>query len=335
MNRSIRILLIVVATLAAVYFIFLSKPWSTLKGELKDFAIADTGSITKFFMADKRGNSVTISKNENGVWMVNNSIEADVTKVNLLLATMHDVTVRNPIPETAFNPIIASMATEAIKVEFYEKDDLIKTVYVGSSTPDQTGTYMMLEGSSTPFVTHIQGFVGYLTPRFFPYAVKWKGRKVFDTPLDQVASVKIKYFDQPAQSFELKNNPIRLLNGEGQNIPMADEKFAKFYLSGFQNLYFEGYDESLMGAKSDSIKKLKPFCFIELTNTNGTKTTLQVTFKNVGDHTKILYDENGKLLQNDTEKYYAFINDEKDVVYIQQYNFGRLFKTLHDFTVMH
>lgn len=335
MNKSTKILLIVVALLAAVYFLFFRSPWSTLKTELKDFAIKDTAAITKFFMADKRGNSVTVAKNENGIWMVNNTAEADMGKVNLMLATMHDVTVRNPIPEAAFNTVIANMATDGVKAEFYEGDDCVKTVYVGSSTPDQTGTFMMIDGSSTPFVTHIQGFVGYLTPRFVPFAMKWKARKVFDTPLDHVAAIKITYPQQPGQSFELKSTPLQLFNGNGQSMNIADEKFARFYLSGFQNLYYEGYDESLSGAKADSIKQLTPFCIIELTRTNGDKTRLQVTPKGVDGHTKSQYDSEGMMMTSDTEKYYAFINDEKEVVYIQHYNFGRLFKTLNDFMVQH
>lgn len=335
MNRSTKILIIVVAVLAAIYFIFFTRPWSTLKTELKDFAIKDTASITKFFLADKRGNSVTVAKNDKGIWMVDNAAEADMGKVNLMLATMHDVTVRNPIPEAAFNTVVANMATDGVKAEFYAGSTCVKTVYIGSSTPDQMGTFMMIEGSSTPFVTHIQGFVGYLTPRFFPFAMKWKGRKVFDTPLEEVQSVKVSYPSQPGNSFELKNAPVQLLNGAGQTVKVGDEKFARFYLSGFRNLYFEGYDESLSGAKADSIHNLTPFCVIELTRTDGSKTRLQVNQKRVDDRTKNAYTEEGTIMASDTEKYYAFIDDEKEVVYIQQYSFGRLFKTLNDFTTMH
>jgi hypothetical protein len=335
MSKSVKILVLVVAILATVYIVFLSKPWSTIKGELKDFAIKDTAAITQFFLADKRGNKVTLTKNESGVWMVNNQYEADVTKVNLLLATMHEVTIRNPIPESAFNTVVAAMATDAVKAEFYEGNTIVKTIYVGSSTPDQTGTFMMIEGSSTPFVTHIQGFVGYLTPRFFPISIKWKGRKVFNTPFEKIASLSIVYPDQPQHSFTLKNNPLSLSNTSGKVIPIVDEKYAKFYLSGFEQLYFEGYDEEIKGAKADSIKSATPYCMIELADIAGNKTKLQVNFKNVDSRTRSPYDENGKLLGHDTEKYYAFINDEKDVVYIQHYNFGRVFKSLSDFTVMH
>lgn len=39
-----------------------------------DFAISDTASVTKIFLADKIGNSVLLSKDEAGIWMVNNNM---------------------------------------------------------------------------------------------------------------------------------------------------------------------------------------------------------------------------------------------------------------------
>ncbi len=334
MNKSLKILLIVVAVAAAAYFIISKQPWSTLRSGLKDFSIKDTASVTRFFLADKKGHQVTVAKNEHGIWMVNNQYEADVNKINLLLSTMREVSVRNPVPESAYNTVIASLATEGIKAEFYAGEKLIKTVYIGSATPDQTGTFMMIEGSSAPFVTHIQGFVGYLTPRFYPYSIKWKTRKLFDVPMDSIESVKLTYPGTAGQSFELKNEASIQLSSEKGTETIADMQFAKYYLSGFTNLYVEGYDEEMKPEKADSIRQTLPFCIIELTRKSGTAIRLQLHYKMVGDHSKILYDAAGRLLPHDSEKYYGFINDEHDVAYIQQYNFGRLFKTLGDFKIL-
>jgi hypothetical protein len=331
MNKSLKILLVVVAVAAAAYFVISKQPWSTLKSDLKDFTLKDTAVVTKFFLADKKGNQVTIAKNEQGVWMVNNVYEADMAKVNLILATMREIAVRNPVPEAAYNTVIGILATEGIKAEFYAGDELLKTMYIGSSTPDQTGTFMMIEGSSAPFVTHIQGFVGYLTPRFYPYSIKWKTRKLFDVPMDSIQTVKVTYPGSTGQSFELQNGTAIKLTSEKGAETIADMQFAKYYLSGFTNLYVEGYDEEMKATKADSIRNSVPFCTILLTRKSGKSTRVQLHYKSVGDHTKILYGADGRLLPHDTEKYFAFINDEKEVAYVQQYAFGRLFKTLLDF----
>jgi hypothetical protein len=333
MNKNLKILLILVVVAAAAYFIISRKPWSTLKPELKEFAIRDTASVTKFFLADRRGNTVEMAKNEKGVWMVNNTFKADMTKVNLMLATMHDITVRNPISEKEFNTVIGTLATEGVKAEFYSGDKIIKTIYVGPASADQAGTFMMVEGSSAPFVTHIEGFIGYLTPRFYTYAIKWKDKGVFNLDPKEIRLISVGYPNNPSQSFVVENgdNPIvKSVNPDVKEIP-TDINFIKYYVGGFNNLYFEGYDETMTRVKADSIKKMTPYCIVEVKKTDGSQIRLQVNYKEVGDHTKILYDKDGKLLPYDTEKYYAFINDEKDVVYLQQYNFGRIFKTLNDF----
>lgn len=333
MNKNLKILLILVAVAAAAYFIISRKPWSTLKSELKEFAIKDTASITKFFLADRRRGQVLVAKNEKGVWMVDNAFKADMTKINLLLATMHDVTVRNPISEKEFNTVIGTLATEGIKAEFYSGDKIVKTIYVGPASADQSGTFMMIEGSSAPFVTHIDGFVGYLTPRFYTNPIKWKDKGVFTLDPKEIQLISVGYPHDPSQSFVVENGSapmVKSVTPDVKEIP-TDVNFVKYYVGGFNNLYFEGYDEDMSGAKADSIKKMMPYCIVEVKKTDGSQIRLQVNYKEVGDHTKILYDKDGKLLPYDTEKYYAFINDEKDVVYIQQYNFGRIFKTLADF----
>jgi hypothetical protein len=333
MNKNLKILLILVAVAAAAYFVISRKPWTTLKPELKDFAIKDTASVTRFFLADKRGNSVQVAKNENGVWMVNNMYKADVAKVNLLLATMHDVTVRNPISENEFNTVIASLATDGVKAEFYKGDKIIKTIYVGSASADQAGTFMLVEGSSAPFVTHIEGFVGYLSPRFYTYPIKWKDKEVFDMGPEDISLISVGYGDNESFVIDNENSLHPVLKSVTPEVKevATDLNFVKYYVAGFDNLFFEGYDETMPAAKADSIRQSDPFCVIEVRKKDGSTTRLVVHYKEVGDHTKILYDEHGKLLKHDTEKYYGFINDEKDVVYLQDYNFRRIFKKLGDF----
>ncbi len=322
------------ALAAVIYFVFVNKPWSTFKAERKDFAIEDTASITRIFMADKRNHKVLLEKNEEGVWMVDKQFPADMQKVNLLKATLHDVEVRNPLNQAEFNSMVAVMAANAIKTEIYAGNKLIKTVYVGGATADHTGTYMMIEGSSTPFVTHIPGFVGYLTPRFNVYPIKWKGRAVFTYTPEQIAHISVQYPQKTNASFEIDNtgDEPRVFNKElNVNIPY-DTGFVRYYLGSFSNLYFEGYDEDIPATSADSLRNTTPYCIIEVKGKDKSAKRLQVHFKPVDRRTKSRFDETtGEAYTIDPDKYFAFIDDEKDVAYIQQYNFGRLFKHSGDF----
>lgn len=333
MNKNIKILLLILIVALPLYFFIVNKPWSTLKGELKDFAIKDTASITKVFLADSKGNNVLLQKDNQNNWTVNNGVKADISKVNLLKQTMLQVQVRNPLSEAEFNNVVAMMASNAVKVEFYNGDDLIKTVYVGSQTPDQTGTYMMIEGSSTPFVTHIPGFVGYLSPRFSTEAIRWKTKEVFVVPAEQIALISVGYPQQTNQSFIIDNTGATptLKNTEGQ-VMESDLPFLKYYLGSFSNLYFEGYVEDMKPIQNDSIRQTPVFCIMELKQKNGQITRLQIHRKAVTRRSMEQFDAEGNVPDFDQDKYLAFLNDEKDVIYIQDYVFRKVLKQLADFT---
>ena len=328
MSKSLKILIVLVILTGIAYWLMSRHSWSTFKGDLKEFAIKDTSSITRMFFADKRGNKVLLQKNEQQIWMVDNKFIADMDKVNLLLSTMHDVEVRNPISETEHNNVIAILATQAIKAEFYAGTKLIKTVYVGSSTPDQVGTYMLIDGSEKPYVTHINGFVGYLTPRFISQPKQWKSKQIFNLQANEIKSVSVQYPMNMNQSFIIENGITPVLKSNNTTLK-SDEKFLKYYLGSFKNLFFEGYIESPQTEK-DSIHRITPFCIIQVTKADGEKISLQVNIKALDTHTKQQFDEKGIAMKYDTEKYFAFINDDKDMVLIQEYVFGKLFRTLDE-----
>ena len=325
---KIKILIALVITASLAYWFISRKPWSTLKGELKEFAIKDTAKVTRMFFADKKGNKVLLQRNEKNEWMINNLTQADADKVNLLLATMHDLEVRNPITEKEHNTVVGILATEGIKTEFYKGEDLIKTIYIGSSTPDQTGTYMLIEGSDVPYVTHVNGFIGYLTPRFITSEKMWKSKEVFNISASQIKKISVEYPMDMKNSFVIENGIIPILKSNNIAIP-TDVKFLKYYLGNFEHLFFEGYSEAKVSEK-DSIFNLTPFCVIILTKANGEQIKLQVNLKAIDRRTMQHFEESGKPLDYDIEKYFAFINNSKDMIIIQQHNFGKLFRKLDE-----
>ncbi len=173
MNRN-RIAIILVIILGSVsLWLVLNNKKSTLKKGLRDFALEDTASVTKLFLADKNNRSITLEKQKPGIWRLNNKFFARNDAVNLLLETMKRVEVKSPVGKNAKDVIIKALAAAGVKIEAYNKDKLVKLYYVGSETQDMLGTYMLLadpitlENSSVPYITYIPGFDGYLTPRFF------------------------------------------------------------------------------------------------------------------------------------------------------------------------
>jgi hypothetical protein len=334
MSKQVKILVILVIAALAVYFLYTSKPWKSLKhADETAFAIEDTASITKVFIADGRGSNTLLEQQPDGSWMINGKFLADENKVNLLLQTIHDVKLRNPVGQAEFNNVLKSFTAGGVKVEIYNNDDLVKTMYVGQMTSDQTGTYMMIEGASAPYVTHIPGFVGYLSPRFLPQAVKWRSRIIFHANPDDITRISVNYPGESQQSFVVENAtgvPV-LKNSSGAVINVADSVFLKYYLASFNGLYGEGFDELFDRARQDSIAKTPAFCTISVETKQGRQQSVQLHIKKIERGTKERYTEGGKELEYDSERFYAFANGSPDMMYVQQYGFGKVMRKLGDF----
>lgn len=333
MNKQVKILLVLVVAAVAIYFLFTRRPWSSVKGgDETAFAIEDTGSITKIFLADGRGTNTLLQRTPKG-WMVDDKFLADVRKIDMLLETIHDVKLRNPVGQAEYNNVLKTFAATGVKTEFYNKDELIKTIYVGQMTNDQAGTYMMIDGASTPYVTHIPGFVGYLTPRFLTQPVKWRSRLVFDQAAEQIAKVEVTYPGNPSQSFRIENNNgiLDLKDAGGNILPVKDTNFIKYYVAGFSQLYGEGFDENYTGAQQDSISRATPYVTVSLVAKDGQKQFVQLHLKPIEKSTKERYDETGQERVTDNERYFGFANGDKNMLYIQQFNFGRVLRMRSDF----
>lgn len=332
MKRSTWILLLVVVVLALIYLVADRTLRRSPIAEAADFAVRDTSEVDRIFLADRRGGSVLLTRQSPTSWMVNNQFPADAMKIRLLMETLRTMEVRNPVGEKEFNSVVADLAANAVKVELYHDDDLMRTVYVGQATPDGTGTYMINEGSGTPYIIHVRGFVGYLTPRFMTSAYRWKSKLVFDLPADSIRSVKVTYHDAPGLSYSIsqQNGQIQLIAANGQPLPV-NKSFAAYYLSSFKDMYLESWADDLETAVRDSILGVPPFCLLTLEDHQGVLKELKLYRKPVDQHTKQQTDEKGNPLPFDQEKFLAQINGDSVLGYVQEFNFGKLLRTADAF----
>ncbi|MFN4083781.1 MAG: DUF4340 domain-containing protein [Bacteroidia bacterium] len=328
-KKNIIILLVALLVLSALYLINNYKSWSTVKFYPEMLSVKDTASITSIFMANKNGEKVLLERKENG-WYVNN-LPADMSKINLLLQTLFQVKVLMPVNDNALNTAVSLLASKGIKTEIYANKKLIKTIYVGTETPDQTGTIMMLDGNDKPVIAHIPGFVGYLTPRFVVNETKMRSRLVFNIQANQIKSVKVNYPLDSKKSFLVQNN--RLFDDKNNLVQTADTGFIKFYLNSFTNLYAEGFMTEFSKEETDSLLQSTPFCVISVTDSNDNLTQLTIFKKPVGKRTKERFNaETNEVYEFDTERYYATLNTHNLLMGIQSYSFGRIMRTISDFT---
>lgn len=344
-NKSIFITVIILAVVAFIFI--LTNTTNTFKRAQSDFAVDDTSNITMIFMSDKNNNTLKMTRKLPGYdWIINDKYPAQKFNMRMLLETMLNIEVKEPVPNAARNNIIKDLSVSAVKVEIYQwvyrieifgfrlfpHEKLTKVYYVGGATQNNRGTFMLMQDSPVPFIIYLPGLRGFVSPRYMPIEKYWRDYTVFRKNLDEIASVKVEFPAYPDQSFLMtnhQNGSVDLVSIDGQK-RIADYDTVKVmnFLSAFRNLSFEALLNDIDPVKKDSILASQPFTIITLTDTQGISSTVRTFHKKSG------YDEtdyNGKPVPYDLDRAYALVNDGRDFTLIQFFVFDKVLKPVKYF----
>jgi len=326
-NRLIILLILVLAGI--VVFFSLRKSNSSVKRELRDFAVEDTASIDKIFMVRKDLKQMTLTRSGNR-WLVNEKYLARPDAVDNLLKTLYRVRVKSPVSKSMMDNAVKMLATRNTKVEVYSGRKLVKTLYVGGATQDQMGTFMMVEGSSVPFIVHIPGFIGYLTTRFFVDEKGWRSTELFRYNFNDIATITVEHPSMPDESFRLESKgqnqfAIHSLSGR-TNTGQIDTVGTKFYISQFEKMNFEFLADSIPKPTLDTMLATPPTGIVTLEDRSGLKRNVKM-WKRPANGKE---DSEGNLLEWDDERLWGLI-DGKDWVVVQYHVFDPVFLRYDDF----
>jgi hypothetical protein len=345
-NLRFNLLIVIVLALIALYFTTKNRR-DTLSKEIAEFAISDTASVTKLFLADMRGNSVVLTKVEPGYWTLNDTLTARIESINRLLASMLRMTIQSPVPRPSYNTVITNLATNSVKVEVYKikprinifnkiklypREKLTKVYFVGTPTADHLGTYMLMEGSETPFIVYLPGLRGYLSARFSAFPSDWRDHTIFSKNPHEIKSIQVDFPYSPEESFVLEKynrNEMALKSlKQDKEIILFDTTRLITFINAYRNIRYEGIVEYDAPINIDSIIQSLPLHIIKVTDTTGAVQTVK-TFRraNIG---RIMYDEY-EPFEYDPDRLYALINEGKDMVLIQYFVFDPITRPLSFF----
>lgn len=323
-NLIVLALLAIVGSVAAWYV--LAKEDSNLEGYDFHFAVKDTADVAKIFLADRAGKTVTLTRENSTKWLVSGKYEVQSDMIKTLLETINQVELKFRLPRNAVADVVKDIATEGIKVEVYNKKGKpMRTFYVGGSTSDDRGTFMMMENSNEPYVMHIPGFQGMLRPRFLTDEQDWRDRFVFKLPSQNIKMVSVEYPSQQAKSFKLirdgsnfKVEPFYAVVPR-INRPVVQGMVAA-YLQGFEKLGIEGYEAG--NPKADSLKQSPLFAKITVTDKNDVTKILNLhPFLERNEQGIITKDPNG----NVHIEHYFLDTNEGELMAVQHFVFEKIF----------
>ncbi len=313
--------IVLLILLMAVYFMFSPSMRHSSK-QLDDFALKDTSKISKIFMADKQGQSVLLERTPEQ-WTVNKKYKANFQPLQTLLETIASISVKTPVSKEKYETIIRQLAGKSVKVEIYtnSKTTPDKVYYVGHGNQDHTGSYMLMEESDVPFLVHIEGFRGYLTPRYFTDEKKWRSTALFVYDKNDIRSITLQSHHNPEESFR-----ISLADGTydvkdfQNNTLYFDTAKTLLYAARYKKVYFEYFISDTAKHLIDSVK-FSPKEYTYAVEDMSGKTTTISTHKM--KHKEPTESFNGELEEYNTDRMYGVVNDSYLVI-VQYYVFDPL-----------
>lgn len=319
MKKTNLILIIIVVLLSAtVTTIYLLRN-TDQKTVFRDFAVQDTASVDKIFIVDKNNNSVLLERKDD-YWTVNGSYKTRRDFTNILLETLKRIEVSAPVPDSKLDKVLKDLSVSGVKCEIYQNGDLAKTYYIGGVTDDNTGTYMIMEGSDLPFIVRIPGFNGFLNVRYNTEINEWREKVIFNYQFQEIANVKVEYPGNNSESFIAISNgdntfDLTEINGKPVNFRFDTIKVKEF-ISSCKFIGFEAYIlDSLQQFKRDSLSKQPVLSRYTVEDFKGKKKSFKTHYRQNINKYK---DDDGNLYEWDIDRLYGVI-DEKEVVLLQYF----------------
>ena len=174
---------------------------------------------------------------------------------------------------------------------------------------------------STPFLTHLIGFEGYLTPRYEPNPNTWRDLKIFFFPKNAIQSVKLEYPSEPKNNFEIR------LEKSGYTLFQQNKKInfkltaIKSYLLNFKSIAAENIlTDKVKDIVQKKIQSQSIWFSLSVTNFNGKITKIIGYQKKMpsGSTNAI-----GAPINIDPDRFYG-ICFENELTTLQQYVFDPL-----------
>lgn len=327
------VLVLLILTLVVAWWL---RESSSLEGELSDFAYADTASVDQIFLADKNGHQVTLKRQSDGSWSVNGKFTARRDAIDNLLYTIRAVEVKSPVGRNLYNNTMKLMAATSVKIEVYVQGKPVKKYYVGHPTMDNLGTFMYIENSTKPFITHIPGFNGFLTTRYFALESEWRDKSIFRFDPRKITRVRIDEYSRPDRTFDLNRLPDSTFTvaagTQAVSINSLDINKIRLFLTAFSETYFERIDAEMKATQIDSIRRVGPFARVQVFLDDGGSKELVCFRKPVTSSTRLQLDPvSGNPVPFDLDKFYAFMSGDSSMVVCQYFHFDRILKDPQNF----
>ncbi len=334
MKRTIILLLILTLLGGITWYTLQNKPKDAMPVSTSSYAIDDISKIYLTGITYPNGRK-DILKREEGGWTYNGE-KANQNVVNNMLNTVKRLRILYATPESARLTMLKSLATNKVKVEFYDQDhNPLQIFYVGEPSTDGNSTYFIKEGSNEPDLVGIPGFTGSIGGYFKKPASDWKNLIIFNLSPDKIKSISLEYPSFKNKSFKLTHddNKFSVTPFYPINLPTTKpykKGCFKTYLSFFEKIQAEALEPNIK--LRDSLNKRTPFATITLNQTGNEVHTIQFhPYVPEGSTLETLPDQHRDKYSLLGVNRYFVINEDNECFLTQQRVIGKVLWTYQDF----
>lgn len=323
-------LLLVLGCLLILWF-FLPKWFLT---EQYKFSVKPVSSIVKIEIS-KDNQSLTLTKNEEGQWLINEQKIADPLLMETMVKILGDMQVREALTSEQQKTLRLS-AGEAVKVKIFQNRGLFdfskkgffpqqtKRFWVNTLLEDEQAVCMQHTTSQDGYWVYVPGYQSAWKSFFQTAPDYYRTREILNVNNVDIQSVDVTFPENQTQSWSLKHTPEGyVLQGKSDSQPLLYNRQKLIdYLSSFTRIYHEQWlNGNVQEADRKQMEKA-PFFILAVKDKQGQETI----FKGFPKY-KILHDS----LILDPDRLLLLLNQDKDTVEATYFMIDPLCKPLDYF----
>lgn len=320
-NNLIYFLLLIILAALTYYFVFAKDQEVFAKSEV-NFTIKDTSKVMKIFLTNPQNEQVKLTRT-NGMWILNDSMQARQDAINNLLSVLHEQKAEQPVTVAYHDDVISDLSANNTKIELYDAKGKTNTFYVGKNPGPSNETYMLNEGAKRPYIVKLPLQNTFVGVRYFTSPSDWRTKQILSdsSPLQ---SVDVHYKDSVKYSFNLSKQAVT--GNYDIDIPLNQSRVDS-YLKLMSNLYCMGY-ENEYAYKDSTIKEGVELAIVTFITENNHTQQMQIFFKPPRQGTKGIIKIGNK--EFDQDAFFGYIN-YKDLVVISRTTVEKILRRYAEF----
>lgn len=242
----------------------------------RKFAIDDAKLISKIVLTKKGSEPLVLSQNNNK-WTLNGKYDTYPSPVNNLLEALTKIQMSSIPPKNSYDEIIREFASYALKVQVFDiKGNALRVYYIGGVTDDESGVYMMMEGSKQPYVVKLPAGVSNVRARYDIDEIFWRDRSLFKLDPNQIKQINVIFPFYPQESFTIVNDKVQfvLKDSKGTIVKDVNNSLLKKYLTSYTEVGTESIENT--NPERSQISTMTPYMKIAVTLQDGTERLVDI-----------------------------------------------------------